>query len=438
MPSMIRSLFFLILLLVSGIPELPAQPAPNEACPQLPFIRGLRVYAGDDETNLPVMIQADTAARSADALLPSWITIRFDVAEEAPPRLAIRFRHCDKDWNVDTDFFVRDDFFTLTRTLFYEQASAGIDMYRWRFTNRFPSAEHPFVRFLYSGNWIFDIVDENDEEAIYASGRFIVVENLVRSALQIRNDYWTPWDMPFDQVHRLRLDMRIPNPGPLFPDFVRTVDFYKNFNLYQPYRVDSYDRQPNTFVEGIGLDSKAFIYENMPPGNGYRMLDLRRPVVHPARQVATRFEGADFTRFRFGIDQHVYFGSAVTEPIGSFDAEYLCVQFELEHPLIEDADVFVAGIFNNWDPQPDDRMWYDEEIGHYFLHRWLLRGAYDYQYVVGHYDEDMGYVADGDWFRIEGNGWAANNLYWAVIYYDDDKFGGVTRAVGFTYRVAGR
>ena len=51
---------------------------------------------------------------------------------------------------------------------------------------------------------------------------------------------------------------------------------------------------------------------------------------------------------------------------------------------------FVAGIFNNWDPQPDDRMWYDEEIGHYVRHRWLLRGAYDYQYVVGRYNEEKG------------------------------------------------
>ena len=136
--------------------------------------------------------------------------------------------------------------------------------------------------------------------------------------------------MPFDQVHRLRLTLAIPNPGPIFPDYVRSVDFYKNFDLYRNYRVDSYDRQDNTFVEGIGMDRKSFTYENVPAGNGYRLFDLRRSAVYPARQVARKFEGADFTRFRFGTDLSTFFGSAVSEPLRSFDADYLCVEFELE------------------------------------------------------------------------------------------------------------
>jgi len=415
-----------------------SQELPQEVCPEPPFIRGLRVYAGSDETNLPLMIKADSSAKAGDYPLPTFITIRFDVAEEMPPRLTIRFHHCDKDWNIDTDYFVRDDFFTYTRLLSYEQATAGIDGYRWRFINTFPSENHPFVRFLYSGNWIFDITDENDDETIYASGRFVVVEQAVGAALEIKNDYWTRWDMPFDQVHRLRLNLRVPNPGPIFPDFVRTIDFYKNFDLYHSYRVDSYDRQDNTFVEGIGLDRKTFTYENVPAGNGYRLFDLRRTAMYPARKVVRKFEGPDFTRFRFSTDMSTFFGAAVSEPLRSFDADYLCVQFELETPFIENADVFVAGIFNNWDPQPEDRMSFDEETGHYLLHRWLLRGAYDYQYVVGRYDDEQGYVADADWLRLEGNAWGANNLYWAVVYYDDDKFGGVNRAVGFAMRVAGR
>ncbi|MFZ1728638.1 MAG: type IX secretion system plug protein domain-containing protein [Bacteroidota bacterium] len=415
-----------------------SQEAPQDVCPKPPFIRGLRVYAGNDETNLPVMIKSDSSVQVQNLPMPAFITIRFDVAEEMPPRLTIRFHHCDKNWNIDTDYFVRDDFFTYTRLLFYEQSAAGVDGYRWRFTNSFPSSDHPFVRFLYSGNWIFDITDENDASIIYASGRFIVAEQGVRSGLEVRNDYWTRWDMPFDQVHRLRLEVRIPSPGPIFPDYVRTVDFYRNFDLYKNYRVDSYDRQANTFVEGIGLERKTFTYENIPSGNGYRLFDLRRPAVYPARQLVRKFEGPDFTRFRFGTDRSSYLGAAVTEPLRSFDADYLCVQFELETPFIEDGDVFVAGIFNNWDPQLEDRMIFDKETGHYFLHRWLLRGAYDYQYVVGSYDEELGYLDNADWLRLEGNGWGANILYWAVIYYDDDQFGGVNRAVGFTFFVMSR
>jgi len=405
-------------------------------CPDMPFIRGLRVYGGNDESNLPVIVRKDTARSAVDIGVPDFLTIRFDVDEDMPPRLMIRFFHCDKNWSIDTDFFVRDEFFTYTRQLFYEQATAGADQYQWRFINRFPSEEHSFVRFLYSGNWIFDVVNEFDEEMIYASGRFIVIENIVRSGLQIRNDYWTRNTPPYDEVHRLRLSIAVPDQ--LFADYVRTVDFYKNFDLYRQYRVDSDDRRPNTFVEGIGLREKTFLYENVPPGNGYRVLDLRSPAAYPGGGVVTRFEGPDFTRFRFGADAGRYYGSAVTVPLRSFDADYLCVRFELEHPRIEHADVFVAGIFNHWDPQPEDRLIFDENLEHYIVDRWLLRGAYDYQYVLGHYDEEHGYVVNQDWIAIEGNTWGANNLYWAIIYYDDDEFGGVHRAVGFASAVSGR
>ncbi len=403
-------------------------------CPELPFVRGLRVYGGDDERNLPVMVKEDTARATSETSLPSFITIRFDVMEEAPPRLVIRFYHCDKDWNIDEDFIVRDDFFTYTRQLEYEQAPAGTDQFRWRFTNRFPSDYHSFVRFLYSGNWIFDVVDEMDEEQIYASGRFIVVENIVRANLNIRNDYWTDYPPPRNEVHRLTLSIAVPKK--LFPDYVRSVDFYKNFNLYEQYRVDSYDRQENTFVEGIGLAEKTFRYNNMPPGNGYRLFDLRNPATYPEGKVLGKFEGPDFTRYRFSADASRYNGAAETSPMRSFDIDYLCVRFELEHPFIDDRDVFVAGIFNNWDPQRVDRMIFDDDIEHYVLHRRLLRGAYDYQYVLGRYDEERGYVVDQDWIALAGNTWAANNLYWAIIYYDDDQFGGVNRAVGFSAAVA--
>jgi len=405
-------------------------------CSEPPFIRDLRVYGGDDERNLPVFVRPDTARRSGGSGLPPYITIRFDVDEQAPPRLKLIFRHCDKDWNIDTDYFVRDDFFTYTRMLFYEASPGGSRGYSWRFENRFPSEEHPFVRFLYSGNWIVDIVDEQDDDAIYASARFICVEDIVPGSLRVFNDYWTEWDMPLDQVHRLQLAMKIPDV--LFADYLTTVDFYKNFNLFDSYRVGSYDFSRNTFVEGIGLREKTFIYRNILPGNGYRVFDFTRPGVYPSGNIVSRFGGPDFTRYRFSTELSAHYGAAVTLPLRSWDSEYLCVRFELEHPRIRGGDVFVAGIFNSWDPQEADKMEFDEDIEHYVHHRWLLRGSYDYQYVIGVYDDEAGYVREADWTFVEGNSWAARNLYWCIMYYDDDQFGGVTRAVGFARAVSGQ
>lgn len=405
-------------------------------CPELPFIRGLSVYGGDDESALPVIAMPDTASKQMRSSLPRYITIRFDVDELAPPRLMLRFKHCDKDWRMDDTPIVRDDFFTFTRSLLFEGAPAGANGFRWRFTNSFPSPEHPFVRFLYSGNWMFEVVDEQDTSAVYASGRFIVVEPRCASTMRVINDYWTRNDPPRDQVHRLELQVKIPES--IFADNVRVVDFYRNHALYDNYRVDSYDRQANTFVEGIGLREKTFIYRNVLPVNGYRVFDLRSAAVYSEDRVATRFGGPDFTRYRFSTDASLSYGGMRSAALNSFDAEYLCVEFELEHARFKGADVFVAGKFNEWDPQPADRMRYDESTGHYHLHRYLLRGAYDYQYVVGNYDPSVGFVADADWVAIEGNSWSARNMYWTVVYYDDDQFGGITRAVGFARMVSGQ
>lgn len=415
------------------VPIAEAQEVP---CAELPFIRGLRVYGGMDERNLPVFAKKDTGRSVSITSLPDFLTIRFDVDEQMPPRLKIRFRHCDKDWNADTDYFVRDDFFTYTRSLLYEAATTGSRGFSWRFENCFPSEDHPFVRFLYSGNWIFEITDEMDDTKLYASGRFVCVEPLVRCGLQVSNDYWTEYEPPLDQVHRLRLSIEVPDG--LFADFVRTVDFYKNFSLYNAERVDGYDFKANTFVEGLGLKNKVLTLRNMQPGNTCRNFDFSRPGMYPGGNTVTRFGGADFSRFRFSADPAIHYGASVSLPLRSWDAEYLCVRFELEHPFVSGRDVFVAGIFNDWDPQPVDKMDYDESSGHYVLHRWLLRGSYDYQYVAGVYDVDEGYVTDSDWIMFEGNSWAAENMYWAIIYYDDDQFGGVTRAVGFARAMSGR
>lgn len=416
------SLRVLILLCLVWPPLLHAQ----EPCRPMPFVRGLTVHAGEDEGALPIVLTAASAG-TLDSSQHGSLTIRFDVDERVPPRLAIRFHHCDRDWNIDTDGFVRDDFFTYTRSLHYEQAPAGVRGYAWRFINRFPSREHPFVRFLYSGNWLFEITDEQDEEAVYATGRFVVVENIIPSALEIQNDYWTENAPPFDMVHRLRLRMRIPEP--LFPDFVTTVDFYRDRRMFHAMRVAAYDFARNTRVEGLGTREKSFTFLNAMPGNGYRYLDITSPGNYPTGYPVRLLRGADFTRFRFGTDLSRLDGSSRT--LGwSADADYMCVRFELAHPVIADRDVFVAGNWNFWDPQEGDRMHRDSVSGNYVLDRWLLRGEYDYQYVTGTYDRERGYIPDADWTLIEGNDWDARNLYWAIIYYDDDQHGGITRAVG--------
>lgn len=76
-------------------------------------------------------------------------------------------------------------------------------------------------------------------------------------------------------------------------------------------------------------------------------------------------------------------------------------------------------------------MKYDPLRNYYFVKKWLKRGIYDYQYVVGYYDASKDDVIVIDWFELEGNDWQTKNAYYIVVYYRDVQFGGFDRIVGF-------
>ncbi len=415
---------FIFLLLIIG-----SEVSSQQREPTLPFIRGLRVYAGNNETTVPVIIRGDRDENGQPILSNDFITIVFDVNESSPPRLQIKFRHCSKNWEVDDIPIVKDDFYSTSRFLFYEPSPVGVKHYTFHFKNAFPSADNPFVRFLYSGNWTFDVLKEFDERTVYASGRFYVVDAIADIRLKVQNDFWTDFSPPLDRVHKFTADIKIPDS--LFTDYVNTVDFIQNFRTYDPARVSVWERKINTHVEGVGLPEKKFTFYNVNPGNAYRWYDLRNVNFYPNNKEVIKAGGPDFTRYRFTIDQPHHYGSAVLNHTGSWDDDYLKVLFELSYPKNDSISIFLVGLFNNWDPMKEDQLVWDEKRNEYLVWKWLRRGSYDYQYIIGRYDSEKGFVVDQDWTTIEGSGWETRNRYWCLVYYDDNSFGGIDRIVGF-------
>ena len=404
--------------------------------PQLPFVRGVRIYGGDVETSLPMIIRGDRNERGEFITANDFITIVFDVNEISPPRLQIKFRHCNKNWQIDETPIVRDDFYSTTRTLAYETSPPGVRHYTFRFKNQFPGANNPFVRFLYSGNWVFDITKEFDESVVYASGRFFVVDAGVRTMLNIRNDYWTDFPTPLDRVHELITDVKVPDS--MYTDYVTTIDVFQNRRLFHPHRVSTWERAYNTRVEGVGMPEKRFTYENIIPGNAYRVYDFRSPGLYPAGLPVNKLGNPDFTRFRFGSDDPHHFGAALLTHGNGWDDDYMQVKFALAFPRDDSISIFLAGAFNNWDPMLEDKLIWDEKENQYIVWKMLLRGSYDYQYVMGEWDMKAGYVVEQDWTTIEGSAWETRNHYWCLVYYDDPAFGGIDRIVGFAEVESGR
>lgn len=393
------------------------------------IVRGVTVYGMDREDLFPVIVR-DTSIRDGNH---GYITIQFDVHAAGVPLLKIRFLHCNRDWIPDKNLFVQDEHYSSSFFLDYRTAPDGVKGYTHRYINRFPDADG-IVRFTYSGNWIFRIMDR-DETAVFAEGRFLVVDNFLPTTITVANGYWTENDSPLNQIHKVSVNVTLGDEVDGY--YQTTVDVYQNRRLYNPYRIDAYDRNPYTSVEGFASGSRQFSASNILPGNEYRVLDLGNATRYPNRETVRPVDGVDHHR-RFVHAAPDRNGVPVLNRFTGIHSDYLDVMFRLR---LTDSDmmmatrggrgIFLAGPFNDWSPRSEDQLAYSRQEDALVVHRVLRRGIYDYQYITGQWDRERQAVTGQDWVGIEGNDWRTSNLYSAFVYYNDPRFGGFDRIVGY-------
>lgn len=398
----------LFLVLALGICALHSQEIVSDR------ILGLRV-TGSAEAQLPVA-----------GLDNRPITIEFDLKEDKPASIMVKFFHCDRNWNVTQNSFINDEMQNRTKfPLSFEPAPAGVQHYRFHYTLKVPGFAG-VERFPQSGNYIFEIWDD-EAKIVLGRGRFFVVENTIKLGMKVTNRSLPSEANPYSQVNKVEVGFVIPEPNDahkesIFPIYFTTMDIYKNRQLYTPWRIDADDKNPNTFVDGFGTMKLKFIIDNLLPGNEYRRLDLRDINFYPLGTQLRARDGADVSRFLFKSARDNN-GLSVFST-GSRYADYLKFQFELLVDGNADDSVFVVGDFNEWKPSPQSLMRYDTEKNRFVWSTLLRRGIYDYQYVKSY----------NDWISIEGNDWRTVNVYTAFIYYYDTRLGGFDRILGYTQR----
>jgi hypothetical protein len=374
-------------------------------------IKGLRVY-GSGPAGIPVA-----------ELQSQPITVEFDVNEAEPPDLKIRVLHCDRDWNVTQNGFLNDVMQNRSKApLAYDRAPDGVRLYRYHYVVRIPGITG-IERLAYSGNYVFEILDERST-SVLGRGRFFVVEKLLPLTTKIGNRSLPSGTNPYNQVKKIEVGFSIPksegmNGETFFPLLLKVTDIYRNRQLYNPWRIDADDQDPDTFVDGFGTPALKFVNQNVPPGNSYRTIDLSDVTAYPEDRLLRSTKGADVSRFQMppGSDHH-----GRSEVIaGSRYGDYVPFRFELASEEPQWEQVYVVGDFNAWRPAREWLMTYDATTQRYICDVSIRRGVYDYQYVVG----------PNDWIAVEGNDWRTSNAYSAFVYYRDNRLGGYDRIIGF-------
>jgi hypothetical protein len=311
-------------------------------------------------------------------------------------------------------------------------APGGVREYRYRYVNSFPDTDDA-VRFEFSGNWIFRVIDK-EESRVFAEGRFFVVDDVALTTVSVTNDYLTANASPDNQIHKLVARVKLLQEIDGY--YYTTVDVYQNRRCFHPYRIDTWDANPYTHVEGHNTGERIFTIMNIKPGNEYRVLDLGNVTRYPNGSLVKNVEGADQMRlfWRTGSDHN---GVAMRNSFTGLYSDYLEVLFRLDLTSNEyrtltrnGRDIFLVGEFNFWNPGPDEKLTWDENERSYIAKRLLRRGVYDYQYITGKLDTVLQDVVSQDWFAIEGNDWRTTNAYTVLVYYNDPRFGGFDRIVG--------
>jgi hypothetical protein len=392
------------------------------------IVHGLSLHAMENEQSFPVLVRD-----SVNAPFSQYLTIQFDVLASEPPSIKIRFWHCTRDWLPDNNVFLQDETHNTSFHLDYRTSPNGVRWYSYRYENRFPDKDG-IIRFAHSGNWIFRILSA-DERTVYGEGRFFVVDNLVPADIRVSDDYLTDNASPLNQVHRV--EVHIILPGEVEGQFYTTVDVYQNRRLAHPYRIDAYDRNPYTFVEGYNTGRRRFSVSNIFPGNEYRVLDLGNVTRYPNHMPVRLVSGADQARnfWRTGSDRN---GTALLDRFTGNNSDYLDVLFRLDltattlrNATVGGREIFVVGQFNQWQPTLEDRLIHDNNENSHIVRKLLRRGLYDYQYITGLWDPGSRSVLVQDWLILEGNDWRTTNVYRAFVYYKDPRFGGFDRIVGY-------
>jgi len=397
----------------------------------LPFLGGLRAYNSASELLPPFLMRTET-----DTLgFSNQITIEFDVGTQLVPDLEIVFYHCDRDWVVDDNEFLRNEFHNRSFRLDYTRAPLGVSHYTYRFVNRFPDTEG-IVQFPFSGNHIFEIVDRETSKTL-ATARFIVIDPLATVAVKVDKEYIADAVTPMNQAHRVRARVQIPEVELLdtafvqllYEGFVTTVDIYQNQNLWQPHRVSFSDDNVWTLADWTRPSERVFEHRRIYPGNYSRRLDISDERLYPRGRLVRLVSGVDLPRYLWQGTPDLRGGSKFLPPSGIY-SDYLKVEFRLRVEPAPFKDVFVVGSFNHWAPTSEDQLQLKRNRQAYIGYKWLRRGIYDYYYILGWWDPETKSVIGQDWFTLEGNDWRTVRDYYVVVYYDDPRYGGFDRIIG--------
>jgi hypothetical protein len=353
------------------------------------------------------------------------ISIEFDIQADTEPSLKLVFKFCDKNWQPYDNLFLENPLYNTEYNLYFERLPLNVRGAEYHYKGTFPNDN---VTFPFSGKWLYYIVDSNDDDRIYAEGKFIVIIPEIKIKAKIKKDRLeneSRLPVLYGRTFSLRVDFTLPDS--LYPGRLLDVEVIKNQEIFDPVIITKEIAAAGRYYEWNGDREFSFFARDIKPGKYYRKLDLRDRFKFQAPETNAQYDGIEVSRFQEPNKGSHNFGGSILNDFTDEYSEYLNVKFRLRLPDDFNKDVFIVGSFTDWDVYPSFIM--TNKNGLYTASVELKRGVYDYQYVTGYLERKK--ISSLDWLELEGNDWSTANEYRILVYYDTPDEGGYDKIIGY-------
>lgn len=400
------------------------------------IVRFARIYGGGSERNPPILLIRDEKSKYSSPIGYGFLTLEFDIYTEILPAMIVKFYHCDVNWKETDNSIITNNIFNRTSDIDWTTSTFYGDYHSHRGKVKFPNYT---AKFEYSGNYKAKIFLMDNENEPLAEVRFFVVKP--QSATEMRV-YPTFYEPKYKVANTgLILETIVGTDEAFFDDRMHYVVYYRNNRYYEPYHctkgwsVGNISEKLYTFalhsmVSGYSAHEKRFRLEGLPSENVYRIMNTTNPVYFPRTSEAVRFPFSDLSR-NGTFNERDDNGCLITDYVSNSNDDYVNVEFVLDpESFVADGDIFISGSFNNWKPDKNWIMTYDEKSRLFKCRNWIRRGRHNYLYGTGKYNINTNSFEQYSFEYYEGNTSYSMHSFYGFVYYRNLDFGAYDSIIG--------
>lgn len=377
-------------------------------------------FAQETETNPPFFLKTISFVQSGVNAIPIFqlgdsFQLQFDDLHASEANYYYRITHCDYNWVksqlTQNEYLIG---FDEQRIQDYSNSVNALQIYsHYRL-----ALPNKFTQLKVSGNYLISILNENKE--VVFSRKIMVYEDLVSVPIQVKRSRNVKL-----QDFKHNIDFAVKSSVINFQSPLQNIKVV----LLQNGKFNNaiYNIKPQ-YTIGNDLIYKYDTETQFWAGNEYLFFENKniQAATYGISYVDTNgglYNDHLFTNNPRAFKPYTYFpdnnGNFIVKNINSENSEtetdYAWVYFSLAKSFIQNKNIYILGMFNNYVLNDESKMDFNEKNGLYEKAIMIKQGFTNYQYTIvdksGNIDEEN--AVDGNFFQTENN-------YSALIYYREN------------------